>query len=59
MYTLTFFITVPLFLISLGIFGYALIRSARNDRGARGIMTVGLSVWLISIITGALVFIFI
>ena len=59
MYMLTFFITLPLFLISLLLFGYALIQSAQRDPGARGIMTAGLSVWLISIITGALVFLFV
>jgi hypothetical protein len=59
MYMLTFFITLPLFLISLLLFGYALIRSAQRDPGARGIMTAGLGVWLIGIITGALVFLFV
>jgi hypothetical protein len=59
MYTLTFLITLPLFLISLLLFGYALIRSAQRSPGARGILTAGLSVWLISIITGALIFIFV
>jgi len=59
MYTLTFLITIPLFLITAGLFGYALVRSARKDPGARGIMTAALSVWLISIITGALVFLFV
>jgi len=59
MYMLTFLITIPLFLISLLLFGCALIRLARKGTGARGIMTAGLSVWLISIITGALVFLFV
>ena len=59
MYMLTFLITLPLFLIALLLFGYALVRSARNDPGARRIMTAGLSVWLISIITGTLVFLFV
>lgn len=58
MYTLTFLITVPLFLIALLLFGYALMKSLRGNSSARGIMTAGLSVWLISIITGALIFIF-
>ena len=59
MYTLTFLITVPLFLIALLLFGYALMKSSRGGSSARGIMTAGLSVWLISIITGALIFIFV
>ena len=59
MYMLTFLITIPLFLISLLLFVYALIKSSRNSPGTRGIMTAGLSVWLISIITGALVFLFV
>jgi len=59
MYTLTFLITLPLFLISLLLFGYALIKSSQRDPGARNLMTAGLSVWLISIITGAIVFIFV
>ena len=59
MYMLTFLITFPLLLITVGIFGYALVRSARKDPGARGIMTAALSVWLISIITGSLVFLFV
>jgi len=59
MYMLTFLITAPLLLISLLLFGYALIRSAKRDPGARAIMTAGLSVWLISIVTGAVIFIFV
>jgi len=59
MYMLTFLITVPLFLIALLLFGCALMRSSRGSSSARGIMTAGLSFWLISIITGALVFIFV
>ncbi len=59
MYTLTFLITLPLFLVALGIVGYALVRSARKDPGARRVMTAALSVWLVSIITGALVFLFV
>ena len=59
MYMLTFYITAPLFLIALLLFGYALMKSSRGNSSARGIMTAGLSVWLISIITGALMFIFI
>jgi len=59
MYMLTFLIAAPLLLISLLLFGYGLIRSAKRDPGARGIMTAGLSVWLISIITGTLVFLFV
>ena len=58
MYMLTFLIAAPLFLIALLLFGYALIRSAKRDPGARAIMTAGLSFWLISIVTGALVFLF-
>jgi hypothetical protein len=59
MYMLTFLVTLPLFLISLLLFGYALMKSSQGSSGARGILTAGLSVWLISIITGALIFIFV
>lgn len=58
MYTLTFLITLPLFVIAAGLIFYAFMRLAKNDSSARRIMTAGLSVWLIGIVTGALVFLF-
>ena len=59
MYMLTFLITIPLLLISLLLFGLGLMQSAKRGSNARSFMTAGLSVWLISIVIGALVFIFV
>jgi len=56
MYNLTFLVTLPLFLISVGILSYAMVRLARNNPGAHNTMSLGLGVWLIGIIVGAIVF---
>ena len=59
MYNLTFLVTLPIFLISAGITIYAMVKLARNTPGARNIRSIGLGVWLLGIITGALVFLFV
>jgi hypothetical protein len=56
MYNLTFLATLPLFLTSAGILVYSMVRLARNDPGARNTMSLGLGVWLVGIIVGAVVF---
>jgi hypothetical protein len=56
MYHLTFLVTLPLFLISAGILVYSMVKLARNDPGARNTMSLGLGVWLLGIIVGAMVF---
>jgi hypothetical protein len=58
MYTLTFLVVFPLLLISAGLFIFSLIQLSRDKPNARAIMTSGYLVWLVSIITGALVFLF-
>jgi hypothetical protein len=58
MYNLTFLVTLPIFLISLAIVIYAMVKLAQNASGARNIMSLGFGIWLAGIITGALVFLF-
>jgi len=58
MYTLTFLVVLPLLIISAGLFIFSLIQLSRKKPGARAIMTSGFIVWLVSIITGAMVFLF-
>ena len=57
MYGLTFFVFLPLLLISVGVFYYALVRLGRNDPRAGSIITVGYSIGLISIIVASIMFV--
>ena len=58
MYTLAFWIAFPLVLIAASLFIIALVQLSRRNPAARGIMTAGLSVFILSILSGALVFLF-
>jgi len=54
--TLTFLVSLPLFLISAGIFCYALVQVRRDNPRARGIMTIGIEVGLLAVVVAAIVF---
>ena len=57
MYSLTFLVSLPLFVIAAVMFCYALARMARNDdQRARNIMTVGYGVGLLGVVVAAVVF---
>jgi hypothetical protein len=55
MYSLVFWIVFPLVLFAASLFIIALVQAYRKHAIARPLMTAGLSVFIISIISGALV----
>lgn len=52
----TFLVSLPLFLISIGILSYGLVRANQDDPRARDIMTIGLEVGLLGVVVAAIVF---
>lgn len=54
--TLTFLVSLPFFLISVGIIGYALVQVSRDNPRANDIMTIGVEVGLLAIVVAAIVF---
>jgi hypothetical protein len=56
--TLTFLVSLPLFLISAGIFGYALVQVRRDNPRARDTMTIGVEVGFLAVVVAAIVFSF-
>jgi high-affinity Fe2+/Pb2+ permease len=55
--TLTFLVSLPLFLISAGIFCYGLVQLARNeDQRASNWISAGFGVGLLGVVVAAIVF---
>lgn len=56
MISLSFIVTLPLFITAIAIFGYGLTRN--DERASQMTMTIGFSVGLLGVVVAAIMFVF-
>ena len=56
MICMSFVVSLPLFMIAIGIFGYGVARS--DERAGKTTMSIGLAVGLLGVLAAAIMFVF-